>query len=85
MNTLHLKKKPSIAPTPKKQWDQLIGKRVEVITKMGYVITGWAEASQAHVLTVIDATVKRRDSPETERQSKPVHIGCENIAIAFEL
>ena len=85
MNTLHLKKKPSITPTPKKQWDQLIGKRVEVITKIGYVITGLAAASQAHVLTVIDATVKRRDSPEVERQSKPVHIGCENIAVAIEL
>jgi len=83
MNTLHLKKKPT--PTPKKQWDQLIGKRVEVITKMGYVITGWAEATQAHVLTIIDATIKRRDSPETERQSMPVHIGCENIAMAIEL
>ena len=84
MNTLHLKKKtvPDLAPI--KQWDQLIGKRVEVITKMGYVITGWAEASQAHVLTVIDATVKKRDSPEIERQSKPVHIGCENIALALE-
>jgi hypothetical protein len=52
---------------------------------MGYVITGWVETSQAHVLTVIDATVKRRDSPEIERQSKPVHIGCENIAVAIEL
>ena len=85
MNTLHLKKKTVPESAPKKQWDQLIGKRVEVTTKMGYVVTGWAEASQAHVLTVIDATVKRRDSPEIERQSKPVHIGCENIAIAFEL
>ena len=83
MNTLHLKKKPE--PTPKKQWAQLIGKRVEVITKIGYVITGWVEASQAHVLTVIDATVKRRDSPEVERQSKLVHIGCENNAVAIEL
>lgn len=83
MNTLHLKKKPT--PTPKKQWDQLIGKRVEVITKMGYVITGWAEGSQSHVLTVIDATVKRRDSLEVERQSKPIYIGCENIAVAIEL
>ena len=83
MNTLHMKKKPP--PTRKKQWDQLIGKRVEITTKMGYVITGWAESSQAHVLTVIDATVKRRDSPETERQSMPVHIGCENIAMAIEL
>lgn len=83
MNTLHLKKKHT--PTPKKQWDQLIGKRVEVTTKIGYVITGWAETSQAHVLTIIDATIKRRDSPENERQSKPVHIGCENIAIAVEL
>ena len=85
MNTLHLKKKPIPTSTPKKQWDQLIGKRVEVTTKIGYVITGWVEASQAHVLTVIDATVKRRDSPETERQSMPVHIGCENIAMAIEL
>ena len=83
MTTLHLKKKPE--PTPKKQWDELIGKRVEVITKIGYVITGWAEASQAHVLTVIDATIKRRDSPETERQSMPVHIGCKSIAMAIEL
>ena len=83
MNTLHLKKKTE--SPPKKQWDQLIGKRVEVITKMGYVITGWAEASQAHVLTVIDATIKRRDSPEIERQAMPVHIGCENIAMAIEL
>jgi hypothetical protein len=83
MNTLHLKKKPESAA--KKQWDQLIGKRVEITTKMGYVITGWVETSQAHVLTVIDATVKRRDSPEIERQSKPVHIGCENIAVAIEL
>ena len=83
MNTLHLKKKPT--PTPKEQWDQLIGKRVEVITKMGYVITGWAESSQSHVLTVIDATVKRRDSLEVERQSKPIYIGCENIAVAIEL
>jgi hypothetical protein len=55
-----------------------------MITKMGCVITGWAEASQAHVLTVIDATIKRRDSLEIERQSKPVHIGCENIALALE-
>ena len=85
MNTLHLKKKTVPESAPKKQWEQLIGKRVEVITKMGYVITGWAEASQAHVLTVIDATIKRRDSPETERQSMPVHIGCENIAMAIEL
>ncbi len=85
MNTLHLKKKPTPTPTPKKQWDQLIGKRVEVTTKIGYVITGWAETIQAHVLTIIDATIKRRDSPEIERQSKPVHIGCENIAIAVEL
>jgi hypothetical protein len=85
MNTLHLKKKAAQELTPKRQWDQLIGKRVEVITKMGYVVTGWAEGSQAHVLTVIDATIKRRDSPETERQSMPVHIGCENIAMAIEL
>ena len=85
MNTLHLKKKLIPLPELQKQWDQLIGKRVEVITKIGYVITGWAEGSQAHVLTVIDATVKRRDSTEIERQSKPVHIGCENIAIAIEL
>ena len=83
MNTLHLKKKPESAP--KKQWDQLVGKRVEVITKIGYVITGWAEASQAHVLTAIDATIKKRESPETERQSMPVHIGLENIAMAIEL
>jgi hypothetical protein len=83
MNTLHLKKKPE--SPPKKQWDQLIGKRVELITKIGYVITGWAEGSQAHVLTVIDAAVKRRDSLEVERQSKPIHIGCENIAVAIEL
>lgn len=82
MNALHLKKEPESAP--KKQWDQLVGKRVEVITKMGYVITGWAESSQAHVLTVIDATVKRRDSPLIESQSKPVHVGCENIALAIE-
>jgi hypothetical protein len=40
MNTLHVKKKPESAP--KKQWNQIAGKRVEVITKMGYVITGWA-------------------------------------------
>ena len=85
MNTLHLKKKTVPESAPKKQWDQLIGKRVEIITKMGYVITGWAEASQAHVLTVIDATIKRRDSPEIERQSMPVHIGCESIAMAIEL
>ena len=85
MNTLHLKKKTVPESAPKKQWDQLIGKRIEVITKIGYVITGWAEGSQAHVLTVIDATVKRRDSLEVERQSKPIHIGCENIAVAIEL
>ena len=85
MNTLHLKKKTVPESAPKKQWDQLIGKRVEIITKMGYVITGWAEASQAQVLTVIDATIKRRDSPEIERQSMPVHIGLENIAMAIEL
>ena len=83
MNTLHLKKNCARV-SAKEAWEQLIGKRVEVITKMGYVITGWAEASQAHVLTVIDATVKRRDSPETERQSIPVHIGGENIALAIE-
>ena len=85
MNTLHLKKKTVPESAPKKQWEQLIGKRVEVITKMDYVVTGWAEASQAHVLTVIDATIKRRDSPETERQSMPVHIGCKSIAMAIEL
>jgi hypothetical protein len=85
VNTLHLKKNHMPEPTPKKQWSQLIGKNVEVITKVGYVITGWVEVSQAHALTVIDATIKRRDSPEVERQSKPVHIGCENIAIAVEL
>ena len=85
MNTLHLKKGPTLKPTPKKQWDQLIGKRVEVITKIGYVVTGWAEASHAHVLTIIEATVKRRESDMFERQSKPVHVGCENIAMAIEL
>lgn len=85
MSTLHLKKKSTPEPTPKKQWSQLVGKQVEVITKVGYVINGFVEVSQAHVLTVIEASIKRRDSPEVERQSKPVHIGCENIAIAIEL
>ena len=85
MNTSHWKKALNPEPTPKKQWDQLIGKRVEIITKIGYLITGWAESSQAHVLTVIEATIQRRDSSETERQSKPVHIDCGNIAVAIEL
>jgi len=82
MNTLHPKKKSE--PTPKKQWEQLIGKHVEIITKVGYVITGCVEVSQAHVLTIVEARVKRRDSSEFERQLKPVHIGCENIALAIE-
>lgn len=85
MNTLHLKKTPMHEPTPNKQWSQLVGKQVEVITKVGFVINGWVEVSQSHVITVIDATIKRRDSSEVERQSKPVHVGCECIAIAIEL
>lgn len=85
MNTLHRKKAPTPEPAPRKQWDQLMGKRVEIVTKIGYLITGWVEASQAHVLTVIDATIQRRDSLEVERQLKPVHIGCRNIAVAIEL
>ncbi len=85
MKTLHLKEMPTSAPSAKKQWSQLIGKRVEIITKIGYIVTGYVENIQAHILTVIDVTIKRRDSIELERQSKPVHIGCENIALAIEL
>lgn len=85
MNTLQEKKKSATESVPKKQWDQLIGKRVEIITKIGYLITGWAESSQAQVLTITDASVMRQGASEIERQLKPVHIGCEYIAVAIEM
>jgi hypothetical protein len=85
MNTLHLKKKPIPDPSPKKQWTQLIGKRAELLTKPGHEITGFVEKYDAHVLTLTDTTVKRRDADEHERQKNPVHVACETIAVAIEI
>ena len=85
MNTLHLKKKPIPDPSLKKQWAQLIGKRAELLTKPGHEITGFVEKYDAHVLTLTDTTVKRRDADEHERQKNPVHVACETIAVAIEI
>jgi hypothetical protein len=78
MNALHPTKKSAMELTLKKQWDRLIGKRVEMVKKIGHVINGWVELSQVHVLTLIDVTIKQNDFHVVEHQPQPVHVSYEN-------
>lgn len=71
-------------PHTSRQWENLIGKRYELILKPGHIV--WADVTSihAHTLTTSNARIQRRDAELIEICTGLVHIDCQNIAVAIE-
>lgn len=82
--TASLPVKSASKPQQLRQWEHLIGKSCEFILKIGYTVWGHVDGYNAHSLCITNASIQRRDAQILERHLFPIHIDCQNIAIAIE-
>lgn len=76
--------KPATKTQSPRQWENLVGKRYELILKVGHIIRADVIGIYAHTLTVTNMQLERRDSDVVESYPQSAHIDCQNIAIAIE-